>query len=204
LPEKLPRFLDQERIHALLEAAAKAVDRKQAKGTRESAFRALRTRAMLEMLYATGMRVSELTGLRTDCLHLDEAVVRVVGKGNKERMIPFHARAKAVLIQYLRARETHFAGKNAAPQVFLGRSGRALSRIQFWKDLGALAREAGLGRLHPHLLRHTFASHLVQRGADLRAVQEMLGHASLSTTQIYTHLERSGLKSSHEKHHPRP
>ena len=195
MPERLPRFLTPERTEKLLSTAAQAA----LKGE----FRAVRMKAMVELLYATGMRVSELTGLRMDSFHLEQGWVRVVGKGNKERMIPFHPRAKTSLLQYLMLREKRFDGKGAVNQVFVTRSGKALGRIQFWKDLNALAAKAGIGKLHPHLLRHTFASHLVQGGADLRSVQEMLGHADLSTTQIYTHLERSGLKGSHTKFHPR-
>lgn len=197
LPERFPRFLAAEPMERLLHAAGE-----EAGGSPEDGFRALRLKAMLELLYATGMRVSELTGLRLDSVHLDQGWVRVTGKGNKERMIPFHPRAKTALVRYLHARETRF-GEKAGAQVFVGRSGKALGRVQVWKELNGLARKAGIGKIHPHLLRHTFASHLIQHGADLRSVQEMLGHADLSSTQIYTHLERSGIKSSHQKSHPR-
>ena len=129
--------------------------------------------------------------------------MRVLGKGSKERLIPVHERALALLKQFLQIRQRRFPHA-VDGEVFLNRRGRRLSRVQFWRDLQALAKRAGLeGRVHPHVLRHTFATHLLQGGADLRSVQEMLGHASLSTTQIYTHLENSGLKESHRRYHPR-
>ena len=158
---------------------------------------------MLEVLYATGMRVSELLSLKVDAVNLEDNWVRVLGKGSKERLIPLHAGAVALLRRYLVLRSARFQARSA-PEIFLNRSGRRLSRVQFWRDLRALGRKAGLKTpLHPHLLRHTFATHLLEGGADLRAVQEMLGHASLSTTQIYTHLQGSGLKAAHRRHHPR-
>jgi integrase/recombinase XerD len=162
----------------------------------------VRERAMLELLYASGLRVSELLALRPESANLQEGWVRVLGKGSKERLVPVHARARAALKAYLLERERRF--KSPAPELFLGRTGTRLSRTQFWRILRALGKRAGLSApVHPHLLRHTFATHLLEGGADLRAVQEMLGHADLSTTQIYTHLDASGLKSSHAKHHPR-
>lgn len=191
-PQRLPRALSLEQTERLLNVPP------------DGSFEMVRAKAMVELLYATGMRVSELIGLRADNLHLEDGWVRVFGKGSKERLIPLHERAKAVLRRYLEFRRDRFAGKATAPEVFLSRRGRRLSRVQFWRDLGALGRRAGLGvPLHPHLLRHTFATHLLEGGADLRSLQELLGHASLSTTQIYTHLEKSGLKSTHQKSHPR-
>lgn len=189
---RLPVVLSAEQVKKLLAAPGN--------GTFES----LRTTAMLELLYATGMRVSELVGLKADGIHLDDGWVRVIGKGSKERMIPIHAHVTATLRIYLSLRRERFEGKRCAAEAFLNRSGRALSRVQFWRDLNAQAKRAGLGiRLHPHMIRHTFATHMIQNGADLRSVQEMLGHASLTTTQIYTHLDRSGLKAAHQKTHPR-
>jgi integrase/recombinase XerD len=158
---------------------------------------------MLEVLYATGMRVSELLALKADALNLQDGWVRVFGKGSKERLIPLHDRAVSLLRQYLALLQAKFKD-GASSELFLSRSGRKLSRAQFWRDLKALGRLAGVSqRLHPHLLRHTFATHLLEGGADLRSVQELLGHASLATTQIYTHLERSQLKSAHRRFHPR-
>lgn len=191
LAARLPRYLTREEMGSLLRVPL------------DGSFARARARVMLELLYATGMRVSELVGLKADALNLEDGWVRVFGKGSKERLIPIHAGAAALLRQYIALRRDKFKG-GTAPELFLSRTGRKLGRVQFWRDLKTLGKLAGLKtELHPHLLRHTFATHLLQGGADLRAVQEMLGHASLSTTQIYTHLEKSGLKSSHQKHHPR-
>jgi integrase/recombinase XerD len=149
------------------------------------------------------MRVSELLALKAEYVNLQDGWVRVLGKGSKERLIPVHERARELLKQFLQIRQRRFP-RAADAEVFLNRRGRRLSRVQFWRDLQVLAKRAGLdGKVHPHILRHTFATHLLKGGADLRSVQEMLGHASLSTTQIYTHLEKSALKDSHRRHHPR-
>jgi integrase/recombinase XerD len=189
LPARLPKALPQADVERLLSAPTPS-------------YEALRTRTMVELLYATGMRVSELLGLKLDALNLKDGWVRVLGKGSKERLIPMHQRAILMLRQYLAEREKRH--KKAGDELFLSRRGGALSRPQFWRDLTALGRAAGLKtKLHPHLLRHSFATHLLAGGADLRSVQELLGHASLSTTQIYTHVDASALKSSHRRHHPR-
>ncbi len=162
----------------------------------------VRDRAAVELLYAAGLRVSELLSLRPESANLQEGWVRVIGKGAKERLVPVHARARSALKLYLLERERRF--RNPAPELFLGRSGRSISRGQFWRRLRALGRRAGIAApLHPHLLRHTFATHLLTGGADLRSVQELLGHADLSTTQIYTHLDVAALKAAHAKNHPR-
>ncbi|OGR59500.1 MAG: hypothetical protein A2X36_09055 [Elusimicrobia bacterium GWA2_69_24] len=192
LPRRLPDFLTLDEIEALLNVPA---------GTD---FAALRAKTMLELLYATGMRASELLSLKPEYVNLQDGWVRVFGKGSKERMIPIHEHAVRALRRYLEVRQRRFDGKHMDAVVFLNRSGRTLSRIQLWRDLKLLSRRARLQReLHPHLLRHTFATHLLRGGADLRALQEMLGHASLITTQIYTHLDATGLKQTHKKHHPR-
>ncbi|MDE2040457.1 MAG: tyrosine recombinase [Elusimicrobia bacterium] len=191
LPARLPRFLSREEIRALRDVPF------------NGRFERFRVKTMLELLYACGMRVSELVGLKPEAVNLQDGWVRVLGKGSKERLIPLHKRAASLLELYLQKREARFKGRGDA-EAFLGRGGKKLSRVQFWRDLRALGKAAGLRRaLHPHLLRHTFATHLLQGGADLRSLQEMLGHSSLSTTQIYTHLDSSGLKSAHEKFHPR-
>lgn len=196
LPERLPVYLSYQEVDSLLRTAARA-----ASGT---SWEGIRIHAMIEMLYATGMRASEILALKPQDVNLAEGWLKVLGKGSKERLIPFNDRAKATLIRYLRYREEKFGKKGCAPQIFLSRTGARLSRPQFWRDLASLGKAAGLKqKVHPHLLRHSFASHLVQNGADLRSVQEMLGHASLTTTQIYTHLETSGIKDAHSKHHPR-
>lgn len=189
-PARLPRYLTKDDAARLLAAPS---------GT---AYEDVRDRAILETLYACGLRVSELLGLKPESMNLADGWVRVLGKGSKERLIPIHARAATALRFYLAEREKRF--KTPAPELFLGRSGRKLSRVQFWRRLKELGVRAGLkDRLHPHLLRHTFATHLLQGGADLRAVQEMLGHADLATTQIYTHLDAGALKGAHARHHPR-
>jgi integrase/recombinase XerD len=189
-PKRLPKFLTYRDAQRLLAAPD---------GT---GYLDVRDRAMLELLYAAGLRVSELVALRPEGVNLQEGWVRVLGKGAKERLVPVHPRARAALTVYLVEREKRFKTPDA--ELFLGRSGRKLSREQFWRILRDLGRRAGLtAPIHPHLLRHTFATHMLEGGADLRSVQEMLGHADLSTTQIYTHLDSAALKSAHAKHHPR-
>ncbi len=190
LPARLPRYLSQEDTERLLSAPL------------DGSFEMARSRVMIELLYATGMRVTELLSLTPESVNLQDGWVRVLGKGSKERLIPVHERAVGLLKQYLTLRARKFPAPG--PELFLNRRGQSLSRVSFWRDLSAFGRKAGLKtKLHPHLLRHTFATHLLQGGADLRCVQEMLGHASLGTTQIYTHLDKSELKKSHAKHHPR-
>lgn len=190
IPARLPKYLTKEEAARLLAAPNTAQ------------YEDVRDRAMLELLYASGLRVSELVSMKTEAANLQDGWVRVTGKGNKERMVPVHARALAAVRVYLAERERRF--KNPAAELFLGRTGKKLSRIQFWRRLKELGVRAGIKqKLHPHLLRHTFATHLLQGGADLRSVQEMLGHADLATTQIYTHLDASALKAAHSKHHPR-
>jgi integrase/recombinase XerD len=190
IPARLPKYLTKEEAARLLAAPNTAE------------YEDVRDRAMLELLYASGLRVSELVSLKPESANLQDGWVKVLGKGNKERMVPVHPRALAAVRGYLAERERRF--KSPAAELFLGRTGRKLSRVQFWRRLRALGERAGIKqRLHPHLLRHTFATHLLQGGADLRSVQEMLGHADLATTQIYTHLDASALKAAHAKHHPR-
>lgn len=190
LPQRLPHHLSLQDAARLL-AAPDGVSYEDVRG-----------RAMLELLYACGLRVSEIIGLRPESVNMQEGWVRVMGKGSKERLVPAHPRALAALRAYLTMRESRF--KSPSPELFLGRTGRRLSRVQFWRLLRALGRRAGLKTpLYPHLMRHTFATHMLSGGADLRSVQEMLGHSDLSTTQIYTHLDASALKSAHAKHHPR-
>lgn len=192
LPLRLPRVLSEDEIEKLLSVPT------------AGSFEMARAKAMLEVLYATGMRVTELVSLRPEYANLQDGWVRVLGKGSKERLIPIHARARDALRQYLGLREKKFSGGAVAPEVFLNRRGGRLSRQQFWRDLSTLGRKAGIkAKLYPHLIRHSFATHMLRHGADLRAVQEMLGHTDLTTTQIYTHLEISGIKASHQKSHPR-
>ena len=168
----------------------------------------LRDRAMLELLYASGLRVSELVGLKVVHLGLKEHVLRVLGKGNKERLVPFGAVAAQWLMRYLaEARPALLAGQ-ASDDLFVTSRGRqpgtAMTRVMFWVTVKKHARRAGIqAPLSPHTLRHAFATHLLNHGADLRAVQMLLGHADISTTTIYTHVARERLKALHAEHHPR-
>ena len=155
----------------------------------------LRDRALIELLYATGMRVSELISVRTIDLHLSEHYLTCVGKGNKERLIPIGEQAASWLGRYLRDSRPSFLGGRSSTRVFLNRRRTGLSRVGAWKILKRHGRAAGLpSTLSPHVLRHSFATHLLERGADLRAIQLMLGHADLSTTQIYTHVLEARLR----------
>jgi integrase/recombinase XerD len=164
----------------------------------------MRDRAMLEMLYATGMRVSELTHLPTQQVNLEGGYVLLYGKGSKERVVPLGSEAMKWVAHYLQeARGALSKGRESA-FLFINRSGKEMSRQGFWKNLKDYAKKAGLHkRITPHLLRHSFASHLLERGADLRSVQMMLGHVDISTTQIYTHVTGEKLKKVHKQYHPR-
>ena len=165
---------------------------------------AFRDRAMLEVLYASGLRVSELVGLRLSDLDFNVGVVRVLGKGNKERLVPLGDAAIESLRAYLTQARPLLERRRAVPHLFLGRHGRGLTRQMFWILLRRYVRAAGITkRVTPHTLRHSFATHLLEGGADLRVVQLMLGHADIGTTQIYTHVSRARLKAIHAKYHPR-
>ena len=192
----LPTFLSLEDVDALLDRPDVSTPL------------GLRDRAMFELLYATGMRVSELVGVRAADLHLDEHYLTCIGKGNKERLIPIGAQATGWVKRYQRdarpALAAHATGKTS-PRLFVNARGGSLSRIGFWKILKRHGAAAGLPpTLSPHVLRHSFATHLLERGADLRAIQMMLGHADLSTTQIYTHVLEARLKAVYNRFHPRP
>jgi integrase/recombinase XerD len=162
-----------------------------------------RDRAMLEFAYASGVRVSELIGLRVRDLILDEKLASVTGKGSKERIVPIGRAAMQALIVYLREIRPNLV-RDAQGAVFLNQRGSPLSRMGVWKILRKHVRRAGLTkRVTPHTLRHSFATHLLEGGADLASVQEMLGHADIATTQIYTHVEREYLRDVHRRYHPR-
>ncbi|MCX7891692.1 MAG: site-specific tyrosine recombinase XerD [Burkholderiales bacterium] len=164
----------------------------------------LRDRAMLETLYATGLRVSELVHLKLVEVALDMGVVRILGKGARERLVPLGEEAAAWLVRYLREARTAILGRAASDYVFVTSRGAPMTRQAFWSLLKRHAARSVPGReLSPHTLRHAFATHLLNHGADLRAVQMLLGHADISTTQIYTHVARERLKALHAKHHPR-
>ncbi len=166
--------------------------------------RALRDRAMLEVLYATGMRVSELVGLRTSDLKLDIGCLNAFGKGSKQRLIPLGEVAIEILREYLQNGRPRLLKDLVNKEVFLNSRGRKLSRQGFWKILRQHALQAGIQqKVYPHMLRHSFATHLLEHGADLRSVQTMLGHADISTTQIYTHVLQERLQQLHQKYHPR-
>jgi integrase/recombinase XerD len=164
----------------------------------------LRDKAMLELLYASGLRVSELVGLKTLDLSMNQGVLRVVGKGSKERLVPFGAVAREHLEAYMAKARAGILGGQASDDLFVTARGRGMSRVMFWMLIKKYARQAGItAPLSPHSLRHAFATHLLNHGADLRAVQMLLGHADISTTTIYTHVARERLRQVHATHHPR-
>jgi integrase/recombinase XerD len=189
---RFPKALSEAQIEALL----RAPDRETARG--------LRDRAMLELMYATGLRVSELVTLKLIELSLNDGLVRVIGKGGKERLVPMGEEARASIDRYLaQARGELCAGK-LSDAVFVTRRGAPMSRQMFWRLIKRYALQADIrAPLSPHGLRHSFATHLLNHGADLRVVQLLLGHADISTTQIYTHVARERLKALHARHHPR-
>jgi integrase/recombinase XerD len=164
----------------------------------------IRDRAMIEVLYATGARVSELVGLSTDQVNLEAGYALIYGKGSKERIVPLGSEAIQWITRYLQGARKDLLRAGENPVLFVGRTGKGMSRQQFWKRIRAYGQRAGIRkRMTPHLLRHSFASHLLERGADLRSVQMMLGHVDISTTQIYTHVTGERLKKVHQKYHPR-
>jgi integrase/recombinase XerD len=164
----------------------------------------IRDKAMLELLYAAGLRVSELVTLRLSDIDLEVGYVRCHGKGSKERVVPLGAKAQSWVRRYLASARPRLSKGGLSPALFLNRLGRALTRQGLWKIFRSYARAAGIDRpVSPHTLRHSFATHLLERGADLRAVQMMLGHADISTTQIYTHVSRAHLKAVYDRYHPR-
>jgi len=166
--------------------------------------RALRDRAILELLYASGLRVSELVNARLENLDLDARIIRVTGKGNKTRLVPLGSKAGSALAEYLQRERPTLVTRRTGSELFLSVRGTKLTTVRVWQIVKEIAREAGLEvNVYPHLLRHSFATHLLSNGADLRIIQEMLGHADISTTQIYTHVDQRRLKAVHHKFHPR-
>ncbi|MZP28425.1 site-specific tyrosine recombinase XerD [Heliobacterium undosum] len=191
LQRPLPDVLNVEEVAALLQAPPRTIV-------------GLRDRAMLETMYACGLRVSELIALTLDQVRLDLGLVRVLGKGMKERIVPLGGLAAAAIEEYLSRTRGTLTGHTAEKHLFLNQRGKPLTRQGFWKILKAYAAEAGIAKeVTPHTLRHSFATHLLSNGADLRAVQEMLGHADVSTTQIYTHLTTGRLREVYDRSHPR-
>jgi integrase/recombinase XerD len=193
LGRSLPKALSESQVEALLAAP----DTTTPEG--------LRDRAMIELMYGAGLRVSELVGLETVQLNLRQGALRVQGKGGKERLVPLGDEARHWIERYLAEARPVLAGRRPLPALFLARRAALLSRQTFWHAIKRHARRAGIdaARVSPHGLRHSFATHLLNHGADLRALQLLLGHSSLSTTQIYTLVAREGLKRMHQQHHPR-
>ena len=207
LPKNLPKFLSIQKVQDLLKAADEGIPYQVENELLLAALRA-RDSAMVYLLYATGLRVSELVGLRLRNVELEQGYVRVRGKGDKERIAPFAPIAGEKLHAYIQLHRPQLESKkNPAEQgefVFLSRDGKPLSRQSLWKSVKLLASQAGVSSsLSPHGLRHSFATHLLQSGMNLRSLQTLLGHADLSTTQIYTHVTPDHLKTTHRKFHPR-
>lgn len=191
-PLRIPHTLTQEQVEALLQAP----DVQTALG--------LRDRAMLELMYASGLRVSELVGLQMHQLDVQTGVLHTQGKGRKERLVPFGEEAQAWLLRFLHDARPQILGRQSSSDVFVTQRGSAMTRVMFWMLVKKYAVHAGItAPLSPHTLRHAFATHLLNHGADLRVVQMLLGHADISTTTIYTHVARERLQQLHAVHHPR-
>jgi integrase/recombinase XerD len=192
LPRKLPHVLSFAEVEMLLRAPDPATPR----GCRDA--------AMTQLLYASGLRVSELVGLKLTDIDLDQCVVSALGKGDKRRLVPFGEVARDALQRYLREVRPRWAVRGESVHLFLTERGTGMTRQGFWKLLGRYARSAGINKpISPHKLRHSFATHLLERGADLRAVQTMLGHADIATTQVYTHVTSEHMREAHARFHPR-
>ncbi len=191
LGRSLPKVLSVAEVDQLLQKPA-------------SSALAQRDHAMLHLLYATGLRVTELVSLPLAAVNMQAGFIRVIGKGDKERLIPFGKQAREILTSYLKNHRPLLLKKRSSPLVFITTRGTGMTRARFWQIIKAKARLAGISKeVSPHVLRHSFASHLLAHDADLRAVQMMLGHADIATTQIYTHVDSDRLKSIHQRFHPR-
>ncbi len=189
---RVPKVMSESQVEALLAAPS------------EDTPLGLRDRAMLELMYASGLRVSELVGMKTFHLGLNEGVLRVMGKGNKERLVPFGQVARDAVVRYMAEGRPAILGGQQTDDLFVTARGSGMSRVMFWMLVKKYSQRAGIhSPLSPHTLRHAFATHLLNHGADLRAVQMLLGHADISTTTIYTHVARERLKNLHAAHHPR-
>lgn len=189
----LPECLNESEVESLL----RAPNARKAQGIRD--------RAALELMYATGLRASEVTDLKTAYLNFSAGTLRIRGKGEKDRMVPMGRQAQKAVRRYLEEVRPKWLRGRAEDVLFLTRQGRKMSRQAVWGILKKYAKLSGVRKkIYPHILRHSFATHLLENGADLRVVQELLGHSDISTTQIYTHVEKSRLKSIHAKYHPRP
>ncbi len=192
LERYLPETLNEPAVQQLLES----IDLARPLGRRD--------RAILELLYASGLRVSELTHARLEALHLDEGVIRVTGKGNKTRLVPVGGAAREAIRDYLDHERPELVGRKTGSHIFLSKRGGPLTTQRIWQIVKERAKMAGLDEnVYPHLLRHSFATHLLGNGADLRVIQELLGHADIATTQIYTHVDQKRLKQVHRQFHPR-
>ena len=188
----LPDALNMNEVEKLINSA----------GGRD--WQSVRDKAVLELMYATGFRVSEVVELKVPDANLDIGFAKCTGKGNKERIVPLGGKAKEAVKRYLEKTRPKLLKKSTEGHLFLSRLGKKISRQSFWKMIKKYTKAAGIKkRIKPHTLRHSFATHLLERGADLRSVQEMLGHSDISTTQIYTHIDKERLKGIHRKFHPR-
>jgi integrase/recombinase XerD len=188
----LPETLNELQVERLIES----IETKHPLG--------LRDRAMVELLYASGLRISELANARLENLNFEERILRVTGKGNKMRLVPVGRKACDAITAYIAAERPKLVKRRSGSEIFLSSRGTKLSTVRIWQIVKERARHSGLeANIYPHLLRHSFATHLLSNGADLRIIQEMLGHADISTTQIYTHVDQQRLKAVHRKFHPR-
>jgi integrase/recombinase XerD len=190
--QRVPDVLNQKEVEAMIDAA---------KGR---GWQILRDKAVLEVFYASGLRVSELSDLKMTSINFEVGFVRAVGKGSKERIIPLGKKAQEAVKIYLEKGRTKVAKASSSDALFVSKLGKKISRVSLWNIIKSYARKANIKKtIKPHTLRHTFATHLLEHGADLRSVQEMLGHSDISTTQIYTHVDKERLKTVHKQFHPR-